>query len=358
MQNREAFVQCLELRDSIQSVVGASHMLSEMGERISELDLSLAGVSDSTARHGKAVSTLADQQKTTSSTLDAVVRAVKRLAQSRSRGCSPGRLSAATSLTGREVATCEGARDGDPWESEPRDPHEVHDVHEETLRGHTAQYSGEDCRDEAADWCDNIPCVAAGGGLPSPRSCGGGYQVDADWKREWARGERRDRGWNGRAPTRHQRAGPTATLCSGSPANRPCSNSWAGSGWPDGSTSARRNTAPLYSLDFIEEPHYVQEECKKTPRGDPGPGGTGEMGNVVHGVLTRIEEALNKLDGPDEPPSTRNSEAGSLRSSTPKQTTPRRHPRVSNGPWPPPDGASRRQRSSGSGRSAASRRWP
>eukprot|EP00928_Gymnodinium_smaydae_P022213 TRINITY_DN18723_c0_g2_i1.p1 TRINITY_DN18723_c0_g2~~TRINITY_DN18723_c0_g2_i1.p1 ORF type:complete len:436 (-),score=84.58 TRINITY_DN18723_c0_g2_i1:235-1542(-) len=79
LAHREVFSQCLELREGVQAV------LREMGDRSSELDLSLAGVSDNTARHGKAISTLTEQQKCTTATLDAVVRAVKRLDRSRSR---------------------------------------------------------------------------------------------------------------------------------------------------------------------------------------------------------------------------------------------------------------------------------
>lgn len=95
LANREAFAQCLELREGIQAVLGSTKLFGEFAkwcrekdtwqDRIAELDLSLAGVSDNTARHGKAISTLTEQQKRTSSTVDAVVRAVKRLAHSRSR---------------------------------------------------------------------------------------------------------------------------------------------------------------------------------------------------------------------------------------------------------------------------------
>merc|ERR1719217_1702461 len=73
------------MEDSIQAVIGGAKIIGELGDRQLEFDISLAGVSDNTARHGKAISTLAEQQKRTSSTLDAVVRAVKRLGRSRSR---------------------------------------------------------------------------------------------------------------------------------------------------------------------------------------------------------------------------------------------------------------------------------
>eukprot|EP00931_Biecheleriopsis_adriatica_P052367 TRINITY_DN3044_c0_g1_i1.p1 TRINITY_DN3044_c0_g1~~TRINITY_DN3044_c0_g1_i1.p1 ORF type:complete len:1007 (-),score=179.92 TRINITY_DN3044_c0_g1_i1:83-2857(-) len=65
--------------------MGSMQILGEVADRTAELDLSLAGVSDNTARHGRAISSLTEQQKRTNQTLDAVVRAVKRLDRSRSR---------------------------------------------------------------------------------------------------------------------------------------------------------------------------------------------------------------------------------------------------------------------------------
>lgn len=85
LTHREGLLQCLELRDGVQAVLGSARILSELGDKTAELDLSLAGVSDNTARHGKALSNLAEQQKRTAVTLDAIVRAVKRLDRSRSR---------------------------------------------------------------------------------------------------------------------------------------------------------------------------------------------------------------------------------------------------------------------------------
>merc|ERR1712070_837284 len=51
--------------------------LNEFGQRMAELDLSLVGMSDNTARHGKAIACLCEQHKKTSGTVDAVVRAIK-----------------------------------------------------------------------------------------------------------------------------------------------------------------------------------------------------------------------------------------------------------------------------------------
>merc|ERR1719401_2420407 len=85
LAHREALAQCLELREGVQAVLGSTRLISEIGDRTAEFDLSLAGVSDNIARHGKAISTLTEQQKRTSTTLDAVVRAVKRLDHGRPR---------------------------------------------------------------------------------------------------------------------------------------------------------------------------------------------------------------------------------------------------------------------------------
>jgi len=91
LTHREALAQCLELREGFHAVLGGAKLIGEIGDRTAELDLSLAGVSDNTARHGKAISTLTEQQKRTAATLEVVVRAVKRLAgRSRSRSRSFG----------------------------------------------------------------------------------------------------------------------------------------------------------------------------------------------------------------------------------------------------------------------------
>jgi len=101
MAHREALEQCLEIRggvmellthrEALQAVLGGAKIIGEIGDRTTELDLSLAGVSDNTARHGKAISTLTEQQKRTTATLEVVVQAVNRLAgRSRSRSRSLG----------------------------------------------------------------------------------------------------------------------------------------------------------------------------------------------------------------------------------------------------------------------------
>lgn len=94
LAHREAFSKVLELREGVQAVLGSSRIINEIGDRTAELDLSLAGVSESTARHGIAIGKITDQQQRLSTTMEAVVRAVKRLDRSRSRGCGSGAPSA------------------------------------------------------------------------------------------------------------------------------------------------------------------------------------------------------------------------------------------------------------------------
>ncbi|CAJ1396364.1 unnamed protein product [Effrenium voratum] len=97
LEHREALLQCLELREGVQAALSSTQVIGEVVDRTSELDLSLAGVSDNTARHGRAIASLSEQQRRTTETLDAVVRAVKRLDRSRSRQAPPRPISAAES---------------------------------------------------------------------------------------------------------------------------------------------------------------------------------------------------------------------------------------------------------------------
>lgn len=57
LAQRSLVQRCLELREFVEA-----HLL-DLGDRAAELDLSLAGVSDSTARHGKAISALVEQHR-------------------------------------------------------------------------------------------------------------------------------------------------------------------------------------------------------------------------------------------------------------------------------------------------------
>lgn len=83
------------------SLVQNAQILGELTDRAAEVDFSLAGVSDNTARHGKAISALSEQQARTWKTLQAVVRAVQRLdgARARSPAATP-RVCRASSTPG------------------------------------------------------------------------------------------------------------------------------------------------------------------------------------------------------------------------------------------------------------------
>ncbi|CAE7537099.1 dnaJ [Symbiodinium sp. KB8] len=105
LQHRESLVQCLELREGVQAALSSTQIIGEVVDRTSELDLSLAGVSDNTARHGRAIASLTEQQRRTSDTLDAVVRAVKRLDRSRSRQRGVARQAGSSAPSERAAST-------------------------------------------------------------------------------------------------------------------------------------------------------------------------------------------------------------------------------------------------------------
>lgn len=107
LEHREALLQCLELRDGMQ-------ILGEVVDRTSELDLSLAGVSDNTARHGRAIASLTEQQQRTTQTMDAVIRAVKRLDRSRSRQARPTSTTPSELASGRS-RTSRGEGEEEKW---------------------------------------------------------------------------------------------------------------------------------------------------------------------------------------------------------------------------------------------------
>jgi len=86
LEHRDTFVQLLSLREGMEVVMNSAQVVSEMGDKATELELAVAGVSDSTARHGQAIRSLGEYQRKTETTLDAMVRAIKRLDRSRSKG--------------------------------------------------------------------------------------------------------------------------------------------------------------------------------------------------------------------------------------------------------------------------------
>lgn len=257
----------------------------------------------------------------------------------------------------------------------------MHDV-VTTHSGQSQSAYSEECHEEAGGWVDGVE-----GAFPSPRSCGGiqsfvpaancdlrwdvidGYQ--GTWSSLW--GERASNvPWSCGRPRRNPvPAGTARRHCSGPPGSRP--NSW-GSGRVDGGPRRRLHartydSATVYPDEFRDSPRVYQESprlYKESPRVEAAPcGQQEEMGNCVHGVLARIEEALNKLDGPEcagpecaPSTSTRISDSCSGRGGTPAQRTPRGGNSYQWTPGTSGVGSSgaNRQASSGSSRSGVGRR--
>ncbi|CAE8647359.1 unnamed protein product, partial [Polarella glacialis] len=124
LEHREALVQCLELREGVQACMHSTQVIGEVADRTAELDLSLAGVSDNTARHGRAISSLTEQSSRNTQMLDAVVRAVKRLDRSRSRPRgTPSPMQAEESLASEKACRADGRRASpEMWPEQPEGP--------------------------------------------------------------------------------------------------------------------------------------------------------------------------------------------------------------------------------------------
>lgn len=255
LEHREALVQCLELREAVQAILASTQVIGEVADRTAELDLSLAGVSDNTARHGKAISNLTEQQKRTTATLDAVVRAVKRLDRSRSR--SRGTASTVPTLPGTTafvhtpmteggLQTVDGAVEtADGW-SEPNHPAEADGY----IQGNTHEYEADDPW-AWPGWDDERLGVS------------NGHASDG-------------RNWRVRPRVTEPRI-----------SNRPRSGPAGGQGRP----GTWQEADPQQYFDYDHEPG--------TNGLAPLPPGTSTaMADCVKGVLARINEALTKLDGP------------------------------------------------------------
>lgn len=306
--HREMLGQFMELREGIQAVLGSSKIISEIGDRTAELDLSLAGVSDNTARHGKAISTLVEQHKRTASTLDAVVRAVKRLAHSRSRSRGPSAASRGESAmllaslpTGDdgagEIATTTATTNGVHSDGLaaasgglPQTGHEVDFPPFSARQGADTDRPRGHRHDERPDW---LPIDGVGDGWDWP---GGALGLNDDARLGYGRA----------APLSERGAlGPRVPALWGPPMmadEEP--RYWGGSGsssqgsetrtW-DSRRSGRANSA------------------RKAAAG----GASAEVASCVQGVLARIEEALTKLDSPHRETQSQGSGA------TPRPATPR-----------------------------------
>jgi len=312
LEHRESL---LELREGMQAVLGSARIMAEIGDKAAELELSLAGVSDNTARHGKAISNLNEQHKRTHATLDAVVRAVKRLDRSRSRcreatptpslpPAMPWPLSSGGSRRGGDEVLGMGpsmrgfgsdsdaggqgelltsGRGAADWrEGSNRQPNNLAFMDaEEALQPPGGPWADDassgDPRTAATDrygsgddaW--NWPGWSTGGDKP------GLYRSDEDLRR--------------RPSSRSGRAGGVASARG--------SSSGAGGVHGIGTTELINDRGiPDPSLGG---PGDLGSDYRPSPHGgDPGSGGpqaNTEMAHCVKGVLARIEEALTKLDG-------------------------------------------------------------
>eukprot|EP00930_Biecheleria_cincta_P084838 TRINITY_DN74270_c0_g1_i1.p1 TRINITY_DN74270_c0_g1~~TRINITY_DN74270_c0_g1_i1.p1 ORF type:complete len:427 (-),score=92.63 TRINITY_DN74270_c0_g1_i1:636-1916(-) len=276
LEHREALVQCLALREGVEAALGSTQIIGEIADRTCELDLSLAGVSDNTARHGRAISSLTEQQKRTSATLDAVVRAVKRLDRSRSRPRS-GTASLAAQTNTPTVETCKA------WMEHPG--------FEGILR---AGSGGGDGRAMDA-WMDGElegqygvgfggACVAGHPAEDDPwfwSSWGGDLSDRVLGANRQAFEGRRD--WRGKPPSSNHSSRGRA--------------SWRAT------AVAAEAAADSAKCAFGTPPRAGLEQHDQQP---PGTAASAEVADCVQGVLARINEALGKLDGPADHEDPRN----------------------------------------------------
>lgn len=333
LQHREALTQCLELQDGIQAVLASAKMLGELRDREQEHELSLAGVSDNTARHGMAISTLAEQQKRTSSTLDAVVRAVKRLARSRSRSRGPGvsteglpagmthsaqgHSTASTNAVSAEamqpqmaylppvlqepnawmhgdghsnaaedlVPTLvdEGLQADEWW----RAPDIADDASQPRLLDDPLTDEPLDVdygsHDDCLGWLDEDPV----GGYGGPGNFGG-FATSDDEPRFWSGSSScgsDSRAWRASAGSRQSGRSGAGNRRSGSHGNSEL-------GIPDTCLGGPGDLGSIYSKELPSTQTRRHDESS-----NDGPGASVEMANCVQGVMARIEEALTKLDG-------------------------------------------------------------
>eukprot|EP00418_Pyrodinium_bahamense_P068773 CAMPEP_0179102662 /NCGR_PEP_ID=MMETSP0796-20121207/47527_1 /TAXON_ID=73915 /ORGANISM="Pyrodinium bahamense, Strain pbaha01" /LENGTH=483 /DNA_ID=CAMNT_0020800543 /DNA_START=59 /DNA_END=1512 /DNA_ORIENTATION=+ len=348
LAHREALTHCFELREGAQqpgqAAIGSERLnrievhVMESQEHLRELDLSLAGVSDNTAKQGKAISTLMEQQKCTSATLDAVVRAVKRLDRSRSRphalaiqsaqggpastGCASGntngaemeqRLPASASSvpthgSGRDFAPgeatgseCDSAKGHHAmeWEQQYNQcPGAAEEQQDEETMASVPQQG--DCR----QWADQeFPETAESRRYGSTGSGGawnwpgrGGEPEDQEEFRYASAGS--SNGSDGRLwhrPSARPRAASAGRHRSGRAGQYGYSQTM-GSGIPDPS---------------MRGPCDLGADYGPGVGGQSAPSGaSAEMANCVKGVLARIEEALTKLDGLPQQDAASTSSAG------------------------------------------------
>jgi len=260
LEHREALTQCLELREGVQAALSSTQVIGEVVYRTAELDLSLAGVSDNTARHGRAISNLNDQQTRTNATLDAVVRAVKRLDRSRSR--TRGGLGTPTPVH--------------PGHTTHRNASPEVGLLEDLAATASANANG-------TGWIGSEP------GMQDPATCApDGYGVEQDpwfWPGEGNRTDRTPR--------------MLGVNSCGSDERRDWRPSSASS--VRGSRPARRSAGRSGGADMNNYRAAPDDDGKEPVDGTLGmgePTASNEMEHCVKDFMVRINQALSKLDGP------------------------------------------------------------
>jgi len=282
----------------------------ESQEHLNELDQSIAGVSDNTAKQGKAITTLMEQQKSTSAMLDAVVRAVKRLDRSRSRprvvtvstpsaphsGCKQSAGKSKCPQGELPAERHEQPASGTVWSEEAGccdDPEPQGNLQVAGIGAHDRTRLP--AQSALANWVDDEPMEGVETGEAAALWSSGGMQ-------SW--------GWDGdpvdqQVPTAGLdglRCGSASSSCAsdGRLQQRP-------SGRPRTSSAGRCRSDQMKQHGYLQgSDHAVYGRgdaagaCRSRSVGCPGGGAprpSAEMAHCVKGVLARIEEALTKLDG-------------------------------------------------------------
>eukprot|EP00747_Dinoflagellata_sp_TGD_P206566 gnl/TRDRNA2_/TRDRNA2_80262_c0_seq1.p1 gnl/TRDRNA2_/TRDRNA2_80262_c0~~gnl/TRDRNA2_/TRDRNA2_80262_c0_seq1.p1 ORF type:complete len:415 (-),score=69.33 gnl/TRDRNA2_/TRDRNA2_80262_c0_seq1:74-1258(-) len=290
---------------------GSAKLLAEVHERTTEFDLTLAGISDNTARHGKAISELAEQQKRTASNLESVARAVKRLARGTMGAVRPLPAGMAVTAGVAEVPLRSPLHGGVPEGIVSEGGTDAADLPGEQIRGADGE-GGQG--DRPIDWWDE------GGAVDATRRAPGvmpAVDPDALWEDEYGVSDGYGYGYNGWGvlppednmwdwpgvwPSDFDNHGFALGPHDGdSDQPRRCwSGSSCGSSRRPGKSGGQHRPQTARNAGGADTfPDQPRASNSRTPlREDPAPAKSSEMAHCVAGVLAKIEEALTKLDTP------------------------------------------------------------
>lgn len=309
LAHRQVLEQWIGIREEVmdmlahrEAILGGSQLLGGIGDRFAELELSLAGVSDNTARHGKAISSLAEGRKRTSAAIDAVVRAVKRLDRGQAlartpRDCSH-RIDAEAAQPPMSAASA-STHSGGEWGVDAQDDRRSWAGDQRVSGEHGGGLSGEHGRAvrgrlllgqegggglggsaplawDCPSWQDDH---ASGGHRAEhnvPMHASGSSSCGSD-RRSWRRS-----GANGGPGRRHY------------PWNTTRANDYYGD---QGHTEDLEEQFPPTHLQNGAPTGHGGVSYMSPPEGIAPPEGSADMDSCVKGVMARIEEALTKLDG-------------------------------------------------------------